>query len=421
MKNFVKALTASTLILGLVGCGVSYTGPQIGNGKSSYLAKNRAGAKWTVLVHMAAENNLYSAGLKDLNEMEAAINSDEVNLLVLFDGMKDGDSTIYKIKKDTGMNSTIVSEKINGVIPTEINSGDPTVLAKVMEWTAKTYPAQHTMMAVWNHGSGIFTQTSPNALSRGFAWDDKGSNMNTKDLSNVILPAFAKAAGQPLDILSFDACLMAHVEIGYQAKGLANYLVASEETEPGDGWDYQAWVGALSKNPSMTPAQLGSTMVDGYLASYKAGGSQAGGREQAVTLSCTDINALNETLVPAINDFAQTAMDNMAANKAALQAARGKTMSFYSSDCGDLGTFVKAVQADAAIGANIKEAAKGVENALAKTIVKGGGLGRYAGATGLVVYFPRPTQYMNAKYTNANEIAYANEKWAPFLKAYMAK
>ncbi len=419
MKNFTRLLTASTLILGLVGCGVnSYNPATLGSNNGKFVAKHRAGAKWTILVHMAAENNLYSAGLKDLTEMKAGNTSDDVNVIVLFDGTKDGDSAILKM----GNGKQEMIDDAGAVLPAnhEINSGDPNTLAKFAAWAAVKYPAEHTMLSVWNHGSGLFAANTN--VFKGFAWDDKGSNMNTKDLNGLILPAFAKAAGQPLDILGFDACLMAHVEIGYQAKGMLNYLIASEETEPGDGWDYKAWLTAVSAKPAMSPVEVGTSLVETYAKSYTAGGSQSGSRTMDTTLSLVDVNALNDVLVPAVNKFASTSVASMAANKAALGTVRGKTTVFYNSDCADLGHFVKLAQADATLGADVKGAAKEVQDALGKTILANGISGsKYANATGLVMYFPRPTQYFNAKYDNANEIAYAKEGWGKFLKAYMAK
>lgn len=422
MNKIAKLLTASTLVFGLVGCGIaSNTGVNLNSKLSA--KKVRTGAKWTILVHMAAENNLYSAGLKDLNEMEAGLNSDDVNVVVLFDGTKDGDSCIYQIKHDNGLNSTIISDKIDdagAVLPAnhEINSGDPTVLAKFMAWAAKKYPAQHTMLGIWNHGSGLFTNTNSTTVFRGFAWDDRGGNMKTKDLSGTILPAFQQAAGQPLDVLGFDACLMAHVEIGYQINGMANYLVASEETEPGDGWDYLNWLTNVSKNPNMTPAELGNALVDAYGKSYSAGGSQAGSRPQDVTLSCTDVNALNTLMVPAMNTFVDASIAQMATAKTTLVADRSKTVTFYNSDCADIGHFAKLVGAEPSLDAGIVAAAKGMDQAMNKAVLSHVGLGKFANATGLVAYFPKAAQSYNSKYDNAAEVAFAKEAWGKFLKAY---
>lgn len=105
-------------------------------------------------------------------------------------------------------------------------------------------------------------------LYGGFAYDDHGGNMNTWDLT-TILSGMAAAAGQRIDILGFDACLMSHVEIGYQVRNYVDFLVASEETEPAQGWDYQGWLRTVTS--ASTPFQVASSIVDTYGRSYQPG------------------------------------------------------------------------------------------------------------------------------------------------------
>ena len=124
-KQTAAFLAASTLLLSVAGCGKV---PGMAQGASKVGMSYNAAAKrkaekngsWTVLIHLAGENNLYRFALEDLNEMEAGIpEAGNVNVYVLFDGIKDGDSCVYKIKRDPGgMNTTIVSEKVaNDFIP----------------------------------------------------------------------------------------------------------------------------------------------------------------------------------------------------------------------------------------------------------------------------------------------------------------
>ena len=80
--------------------------------------------------------------------------------------------------------------------------------------------------------------------------------------------------GKKIDMLDFDACLMAHVEAAYQVKDTVDYLVASEKTEPGDGNDYDAMLKALSAKPDMSGADFSKVMVQTYGKSYEPGGSQ---------------------------------------------------------------------------------------------------------------------------------------------------
>ncbi|MCX7804014.1 MAG: clostripain-related cysteine peptidase [Planctomycetota bacterium] len=77
------------------------------------------------------------------------------------------------------------------------------------------------------------------------------------------------AAGVRLDLIGFDACLMGMIEVAYELKDIgASVMVASEKTEPGPGWPYDTILRGLVANPSWTPAQLASRIVDAYYESY---------------------------------------------------------------------------------------------------------------------------------------------------------
>jgi hypothetical protein len=426
--NFKRtlALVASTsLAFGLAGCGKGMTPAGVGmtsaNPYAAAAAARRAtqkGGKWNILIHMSAENNLYSFGLEDVNEMEAGIPTDgSVNVFVLFDGVKNGDSCVYKIKHDV-MNKEIISDKLTPaeLIPAsgEIDSGSADIAAKFVAWSVKAAPADHTFVGYWDHGSGLFNG-NPNPITKGFGWDDNGTHMTTADISKITSAFKAASGGKNLSGLGFDACLMAHGEIAYQAAGTTDYLVASEELEPGKGWDYKGWLEAVGKS-NHTPAAVMSALVDSYGASYAPGGSQASGRDN-ITLSATDINAFVSGTVPALNEFVAAANADMANSKAALQNARKNTQTFYNRDCGDLGSFISQMKAGGAkgtLGASLNK----LQAAYAASVIRETHSKNYAGASGLVLYFPTPTQSINAAYADASKIAFAKESWKDLLKNY---
>lgn len=425
-KRTAALVATTTTVLAAAGCGVN-PGAATLNGMNAKAGTYNAAAKrsrekggtWTILVHMAAENNLYRFGLEDLNEMEAGLpEGSDVNVYVLFDGIKNGDSAIYHVKRDTGMNGNIVSEVVNdngAVIPAshEIDSGDVKVATKFVQWAAKNAPADHTFLGYWDHGSGLFSAGGA-TITKGFGWDDGGSHMNTWDLT-TIAGAFHQAAGKPLAAVGFDACLMGHVEIGYQLKGNADYLVASEELEPGKGWDYTGWlkrVGASDK----TPAAVASALVDSYGASYAPGGSQTSGRD-AATLTATDVNALNNNVVPALDAFVGAVSKDLSANKAALQAARSKAQTFYNKDCADLGSFLANVKSTVK-SADVTRASDNLAAAYKSAIVRETHTSGFPGATGLVLYFPTPQQRVNPVYADPSKIAFGATSWTQFLNNY---
>ncbi|HBN08517.1 MAG TPA: hypothetical protein DD435_07660 [Cyanobacteria bacterium UBA8530] len=425
MKNrLLVALAATTLGLSACGGNVHPTltsGSLLGVRSQSV---HKAGqAKWTLLLHMAADNDLDKFGIEDLNQMEVGLNNPDVNMIVLYDGWKRGDSCIYKIKHDASMNGEIVSEKLNdgGAIidpsTNEIDSGDPKVSAKFAQWAVKQFPADRYGMTFWDHGSGLFDPKDkrPNP-SRSFCIDAKGGFMRTSDLDKI-LASGVQAAGKPFDVLGFDACLMSHVEMAYQAKGLADFMIASQETEPAAGWDYINLLKALSANPDMDGAGLGKAAVETYVNSFKPGGSQnPTNRYLLATLSCTNIKNVVTKLTPALNDFARIAMAGYSANKAVLDAVRLDSNYFLNGDCPDLGDFLSKLD-KSSVPTDIKAAGAAVEAARAGSVVAYGGVGdpKHVASTGLVIYFPSIKWSYETYYSDPSKIAFAAENWKNYL------
>lgn len=414
-RTAALAATAALSLTALAGCGLGpiSTGLNANAGSSfDALAKRKRekGGTWTILVHMGAENNLYRFGLEDRAELVKGLQGvDGVQALVLFDGIKDGDSTVYLIDKNGEKQVSAPFIPANK----EIDSGDVKVATSFAQWAAKAYPADHTFLGYWDHGSGLFMNGQA-TITKGIVWDDKGSHMTTADMG-AVTAGFKQAAGKNLAVLAFDACLMAHGEMAYQVRNSVDYMVASEELEPGKGWDYTGWGKQLAAS-NRTPAAVSSALVDAYHASYQPGGSQSSGRDDA-TLSATDVAAFTRNVVPALNAFVDVAGAKMGGEKATFQNARKASQTFYNKDCADLGDFFKKVAATTA-DQDVKTAAGNVLKAYETAIVNEKHVTKFAGATGLVLYFPTPTQRIQAAYGDAKQIAFAETKWGQFLANY---
>ena len=92
------------------------------------------------------------------------------------------------------------------------------------------------------------------------------------------------------------------VDVASTFQNFAKYLVASEEVEPGNGWLYSGWLGALAENTDMDGAALGTAICDTY---YQ--GCEAVGTQDQTTLSMTDLSKLNP-LLEAYESFGQEAL-----------------------------------------------------------------------------------------------------------------
>ena len=104
---------------------------------------------WTIMVYLAGDNNLDSAGVVDLNEMKTIGTSDRVAVLAQFDraGNK-GVTTRYCLRKGT----TLARDAV--LTLGETNMGDPRVLEDFVTWGVTNYPADHYLLVLWNHGAG---------------------------------------------------------------------------------------------------------------------------------------------------------------------------------------------------------------------------------------------------------------------------
>jgi len=157
--------------------------------------------------------------------------------------------------------------------------GDAQTLGEFLGWGAQSYPADHYMAVFWNHGGGA---------ASGVAFDEL---FDDDSLSLTELTEGLAMAGVTFDVIGFDACLMATLETAAAVAPYGRYLIASEETEPGGGWDYAAWLKALCKNPEQDGLTLGTVICDTYMT--KCAREDEG---DLVTLSVTDLAAVEELL-----------------------------------------------------------------------------------------------------------------------------
>src|SRR5215467_7754233 len=105
--------------------------------------------QWTIMVYLAGDNNLDSAGVADLQEMKTIGSTEQVAVVAQFDrsGAKQTTNR-YALRKG----STLAEDLVTSL--GETNTGDPAVLRDFVTWAATTHPAQHYLLVIWNHGSG---------------------------------------------------------------------------------------------------------------------------------------------------------------------------------------------------------------------------------------------------------------------------
>ncbi len=254
-------------------------------------AKAEEPADWTILVFMSADTDLELCGLADLAEMARVQHTEKVNVVVQCDRAEEDNEEkgysgielpiVGNFKDTRRLRMGTESAEPVGECG-EANMGDPKTLADFLAWGVKKYPAKRTALVFWDHGSGW----------PGYGGDDSHDHdqLTLPEMEQALAQGL-EAAGLPkLDLIGFDCCLMATLEVMRAVQPFGSVLVSSEEIEPGVGWHYEAWLGALMKDPGMAPDALGKRIADSYVAFFSAHENpnvQVKGK--AVTLSVVDL------------------------------------------------------------------------------------------------------------------------------------
>ena len=361
----------------------------------------KAAKKWTIMVFVNAKNNLESFGLGDVNEMEMVGSDANVNIVAELGRITgysadDGDwkgSRRYLITKDND------AAKITSPILMEIPKSDMgswKYMVEFTKWAMEKYPAQHYVLVVWNHGSGWNKDLSFES-EKGISYDDETGNHITTPQMRLAMEQIGK-----IDIFAMDACLMQMAEVGYEIKDHADYVVASEETEPGDGYTYNTWLAPLAAKPDMAAGELSKAMVNSYTDHYQTI-SQGATQSSIKTASFGRLTVLLDAWtgeVMAANDLVN------------VKNARTKAQAFYYSSNKDLYHFVKLVS-DATAAPAVAQKGKELMDFLKTDLIyhnRATGA-KYANAFGFAIYIP-------SSYTASYDslLWAADSKWDDFIK-----
>lgn len=196
----------------------------------------------------------------DMEEMFSSEMSDNIQVVVQTGGATRWSNTFinpnktqrFLIKNDT-------FEEVSN-LPLE-RSTDPATLANFLRFCNKNYKSDHNILVLWDHGAGPFGYGSDSIYG--------GDVMSLKDIRQALSMVYTPSEDDPaFDIIGFDACLMSNLEVAHSLNGFASYYVLSEESEPGEGWDYYEWLKKMSDNPTMSPAQVAQAIADTFTDYY---------------------------------------------------------------------------------------------------------------------------------------------------------
>ena len=351
--------------------------------------------KWTVMVYIAADNSLESFGVMNLQMLESVGSSSEVNFVALMDTYGEPASLLYV--KQGG--SEVLAEW------GEVNTGDPAVMADFMTAAKKAAPAENYCFIAWDHGGGW----------RGLNWDDTSWELGEDDFMDMNdLRAAVVDAGIRFDVFAFDQCLMAQPEVAYEVEGYADYLVFSEETVYGQGFPYDMIAWDLTANPSMSPVELSTMIVEDFGAYYN---SLTWANDW--TISAFDMSAM-DALTAGITHLAVAQTNALPLYRSQFKNDLSNSPSYHYPYYSDLGVYVNNVYNDKAILDNgVKTAAKEVIDALDDGMVLTSNSKHNGDSTGMSIYFPSYRQsYLGLKPTYEKVSFAIDTGWLVWLQAF---
>ena len=248
----------------------------------------------TVMIYMCGTDleSKYGMGTSDLGEMVKATISDKVNVIV-----ETGGCRAWKNNIVSSSVNQIYQVQTGGLRRLESDFGksymtDPDNLASFIQYCKKNFPADRNILIFWDHGGGSLS---------GYGYDEKqgsGFGVSADTMTLPEIKAALQKGGCVFDWIGFDACLMATLETAMVCNDYADYMIASEESEPGTGWYYTDWLTQLSKNTSVSTESIGKTIVDTFVTA-----SQRSQANAQVTLSVVDLAKMSGTVPQALRNF----------------------------------------------------------------------------------------------------------------------
>ena len=223
-------------------------------------------SKWTVILYFDGDQHetTYSLSdkmLADLQNLEKVATNEDVKFIVLMDLDGIDDTHLYCVEQNEA--EEIPLSSINASWSNEVNMGDGNTLTQFVCWTIANYPAEHYNLYLNDHGGGW----------RGICVDENPVKdmLNLTELKTSLITIRDKIS-RKIDVVSMDACLMSMVEVAYQLRECADYMVASEsfihthQTENGLflNWQLDRIYSNLTANPDMNPSTFAITCVENF-------------------------------------------------------------------------------------------------------------------------------------------------------------
>ncbi len=278
---------------------------------------------------------------------------------------------------------------------TNANMGDPATLTHFLNHLKNNYSSYDKKILIfWDHG-GAYT---------GFGQDE---NYNGDGLDLSEMKQAMSSAGMSFDLIGFDACLMASLEVAKALSPYGKYLVASEEIEPGHGWYYTPVISFIAQNPNASTVDIAKKIVDSYMSHPNA--------QSGKTLSVVDLSQIN-TVVQALDNLTAKLDDpNLGPDVQTFGKAVANSRDYgryqqqnisFTMDLKDFAIKVKSVNT------SLQQEADNLINAINSAVVYSKHDGTRPNSYGLSIFNPKTVSWYNKKYTQQ---VTPSQTWFTFL------
>ncbi|SFL33017.1 clostripain-related cysteine peptidase [Geodermatophilus ruber] len=365
-----------------------------------------SGEGWTVLVYSIADTDLEPYLLADLTEFAGVGSNENLQIAAMVDRAADY-STDPLLGLDDWVGAKYLSLGQGEVTELadlgEVDTGDPAALSDFIAQGIADHPAENYALVISDHG----------ASWPGVGGDESAghSTLTLDELRSGIGEGLAEAGVEKLDLLGFDACLMATYETASAMAPLADRMIASQELEPGHGWDYGAFQ-VLADDPATDVDTLGAAIVDGYQAQAEAEGTGAD-----ITLSMLDLGQMG-AVDEALATFSAALTDRVADVAPVVGRERETVLGFgrdadptVDTHMADLGLLASEIGVEAL---DVSDEADALVTAINDAVVHEVTGPAALGASGLSIYFPPTEELLDPDYASVESA----QAWGAFLASY---
>ena len=272
----------------------------------------------TIMLYMVGsdlESN-FGAASSDLEEISSSLpNLDDINVVIYLGGSESYYNSY--VGEDENVILELTEEGLVSVeeIPAK-NMGSSETLSYFINYVTDSYNTDEYSLILWDHGGGPLI---------GYGLDETTGDILTLKEIEESLNDTEFNEDNKLGFIGFDACLMGSFEVANLLDSYTNYLIASEETIPGNGWNY-SFLTDLSKDDNNV--EIGKKVIDTYFDYYESRTNM-----YDLTLSLLDLSKIDD-LNNSLNNFFGYFNSDLSVNTFAGYAktrVKAKTFGGYSS------------------------------------------------------------------------------------------